>query len=123
MYYTFSLHRLTYEGNENRNILLNLRSALNPLHFRFMLNVIYCNRNLPNWINVKQKNWNGEQEESPEEVQLRNTRESQILTGNLGDVLIPRHEILSDVSQLKLLAHLQESMVGIIFFIFHVYEC
>ncbi|KAG1676105.1 Exocyst complex component 4 [Nymphon striatum] len=67
-------------------------------------------RNLPNWISVQQKTWNNEQEESPEQVQLRNTRESQILTTNLGDALIPRHEILSDVSQLKLLAQLQESM-------------
>lgn len=33
-----------------------------------------------------------------------------MLTGNLGDKLIPQNEILRDVSDLKALANLQESM-------------
>lgn len=50
-------------------------------------------------------------DESPEEVRLRNMRESEILTSNLAqDTLIPIHEILSDVAQLRILAQLQESM-------------
>ncbi|RWS26425.1 exocyst complex component 4-like protein [Leptotrombidium deliense] len=50
-------------------------------------------------------------DESPEEIRLRNMRESEILTSNLTqDTLIPDHEILSDVNQLRVLAQLQESM-------------
>lgn len=50
-------------------------------------------------------------DESPEEVRLRNMRESEILTSNLAqETLIPNHEILSDVAQLRILAQLQESM-------------
>ncbi|RWS04217.1 Exocyst complex component 4-like protein [Dinothrombium tinctorium] len=50
-------------------------------------------------------------DESPEEIRLRNMRESEILTSNLTqDTLIPSHEILSDVNQLRILAQLQESM-------------
>ena len=37
-------------------------------------------------------------------------REAQILTGNLGDQLIPQHEILGDPAQLRTLALLQESL-------------
>uniref|UniRef100_A0A8B9JP35 Exocyst complex component Sec8 n=1 Tax=Astyanax mexicanus TaxID=7994 RepID=A0A8B9JP35_ASTMX len=37
-------------------------------------------------------------------------KESEVLTGNLGDKLIPQNEILRDVSDLKALANLQESM-------------
>lgn len=37
-------------------------------------------------------------------------KESEVLTGNLGDKLIPQSEILRDVSDLKALANLQESM-------------
>ena len=50
-------------------------------------------------------------DESPEEVRLRNMRESEILTSNLAqETLIPSHEILSDVVQLRILGQLQESM-------------
>lgn len=41
----------------------------------------------------------------------RNRKEAEILTGNLGDQLIPQHEILADPAQLRTLAHLQESLV------------
>lgn len=37
-------------------------------------------------------------------------KESEVLTGNLGDKLISQNEILRDVSDLKALANLQESM-------------
>uniref|UniRef100_A0A3P8VFX6 Exocyst complex component Sec8 n=1 Tax=Cynoglossus semilaevis TaxID=244447 RepID=A0A3P8VFX6_CYNSE len=37
-------------------------------------------------------------------------KESEVLTGNLGDKLIPQNEILRDVSDLKSLANLHESM-------------
>ena len=45
-------------------------------------------------------------------VSLRSAfaKESEVLTGNLGDKLIPQNEILRDVSDLKALANLQESM-------------
>ncbi|XP_022257470.1 exocyst complex component 4-like [Limulus polyphemus] len=72
-------------------------------------------RSLPNWMNLQHLKENKEGpdvEELPEEVRLRNKKESEILTGNLaGDTLIPQHEILSDTSQLRILAQLQESLV------------
>jgi len=50
-------------------------------------------------------------DESPEDIRLRNKRESEILLSNLTqDVVIPNNEILSDVNQLKILGQLQESM-------------
>lgn len=71
-------------------------------------------RHLPNWINLQHLKENCELpdvEESPEEIRLRNKQESEILIGNLtGETLIPRHEILSDISQLRILALLQESL-------------
>lgn len=69
---------------------------------------------LPNWANLQQLKENKgsvDVEESPEEVRLRNKKESEILIGNLASgTLIPQHEILSDVSQLRVLAQLQESL-------------
>ena len=50
-------------------------------------------------------------EDSPEEVKQRSVKETEILTGNLGDAIIPPHEILSDPRQLRNLALLQESLV------------
>lgn len=49
--------------------------------------------------------------EGPEDVQLRNEREAEILASNLGESGISQHEIISDVNQLKCLAQMQESMV------------
>ena len=50
-------------------------------------------------------------EDSPEEIKQRSQKETEILTGNLGDAIIPPHEILSDPMQLRILALLQESLV------------
>lgn len=50
-------------------------------------------------------------EDSPEEIKQRSAKETEILTGNLGDSNIPKHEILADPSHLKILALLQESLV------------
>ncbi|XP_065289302.1 exocyst complex component 4 isoform X2 [Dermacentor albipictus] len=70
---------------------------------------------LPNWANLQLMKENRaavDVEESPEEVRLRNKKESEILIGNLASgTLIPPHEILSDVAQLRVLAQLQESLV------------
>jgi len=49
-------------------------------------------------------------EDSPEEIKQRSAKETEILTGNLGDAIIPAHEILADPAQLRILALLQESM-------------
>lgn len=72
-------------------------------------------RSLPNWANLQLMKENRaavDVEESPEEVRLRNKKESEILIGNLASgTLIPPHEILSDVAQLRVLAQLQESLV------------
>lgn len=51
-------------------------------------------------------------EDSPEEIKQRSAKETEILTGNLGDAIIPAHEILADPAQLRILALLQESMVS-----------
>jgi exocyst complex component 4 len=49
--------------------------------------------------------------ESPQEVDLRNTKETAMLKLNLGgDSEIPAHEILYDANQLRSLAQLQESL-------------
>nr|XP_045594627.1 exocyst complex component 4-like isoform X1 [Procambarus clarkii] len=70
-------------------------------------------RDLPNWRALQagvSTECAVEGEENPEEVGERNRKEAEILTGNLGDQLIPQHEILADPSQLRTLAHLQESL-------------
>lgn len=67
-------------------------------------------RSLPNWTNLQVKD-NHDFEESPEEVRLRNKKESEILIEEIArENLIQQHEILSDLSQLRTLAQLQESM-------------
>ncbi|XP_042242487.1 exocyst complex component 4-like isoform X2 [Homarus americanus] len=70
-------------------------------------------RDLPNW-RVLQAGVSSEctigGDENPEEVGERNRKEAEILTGNLGDQLIPQHEILADPAQLRTLGHLQESL-------------
>ncbi|EEC00317.1 exocyst componenet sec8, putative, partial [Ixodes scapularis] len=65
---------------------------------------------LPNWANLQQLK-ESDVQESPEEVRLRNKKESEILIGNLASgTLIPQHEILADVAQLRVLAQLHESL-------------
>lgn len=54
-------------------------------------------------------------EDSPEEIRQRSAKETEILTGNLGDSIIPPHEILADPTQLRILALLQESLVSLEF--------
>lgn len=53
-------------------------------------------------------------EDSPEEIRQRSAKETEILTGNLGDAIIPPHEILADPTQLRILALLQESLVRLL---------
>ncbi|UYV72880.1 EXOC4 [Cordylochernes scorpioides] len=71
-------------------------------------------KSLPTWIALQnQKGHTGstEIEETPEEVNLRNKKVSEILTSNItGDTLIPQHEILSDIGKLRLLGQLHESL-------------
>lgn len=59
-------------------------------------------------------------EDSPEEIKQRSAKETEILTGNLGDAIIPPHEILSDPTQLRILALLQESLVCLIALVFFI---
>lgn len=76
-------------------------------------------RSLPNWTDLQAQRtaqrqlgrYTSAEEESPEDIRQRNLREAEILAGNLGEGAINSHEILSDVSQLRGLAQLQESMV------------
>lgn len=84
-------------------------------------------RSLPNWLNLKaQQEFHARsertrktlrrsqpsEEESPEDVRMRNRREAEILASNLGEGGVSAAEILSDMSLLKELAQLQESMVN-----------
>ena len=89
-----------------------------------------CLKSLPNWVNLsKYYNTNGQlylssasqsrmsnlsfdkQDESPEDVHLRNKRETELLISNITqDSLITSNEVLNEVEQLKNLAQLQEAM-------------
>ena len=64
-------------------------------------------KSLPNWGAVAEE---GGGEETAEEVERRNTRETEMLVQNLGSSDIPAHEILSDPVQLRSLAQLHESL-------------
>ncbi|XP_030078808.1 exocyst complex component 4 isoform X5 [Drosophila hydei] len=80
-------------------------------------------KTLPNWTDLKTSsqrarhtrklqrgNFEPSEEESPLQVQQRNVREAEMLTSNLGEGGITQQEILADISVLKELAILQESM-------------
>ncbi|XP_062851444.1 exocyst complex component 4 [Trichomycterus rosablanca] len=68
-------------------------------------------QSLPNWGNMAQPRQLRQKREDEEDfTRVAFAKESEVLTGNLGDKLIPPSEILRDVSDLKALANLQESM-------------
>ncbi|XP_023334937.1 exocyst complex component 4 isoform X4 [Eurytemora carolleeae] len=73
-------------------------------------------KSLPNWEAVFEDDDVGGGgggrgvEESVEEVEKRNRKETEILVQNLGSSDIPQHEILSDSNQLRSLAQLHESL-------------
>ncbi|XP_030632590.1 exocyst complex component 4 [Chanos chanos] len=68
-------------------------------------------QSLPNWANMAQPRQVRQKREDEEDfTRAAFAKESEVLTGNLGDKLIPQNEILRDVSDLKALANLQESM-------------
>ncbi|KAF5896149.1 exocyst complex component 4, partial [Clarias magur] len=68
-------------------------------------------QSLPNWSNMTQpKQLRQKREDEEDFTRAAFAKESEVLTGNLGDKLIPQTEILRDVSDLKALANLQESM-------------
>ncbi|XP_039281822.1 exocyst complex component 4 [Nilaparvata lugens] len=84
-------------------------------------------KSLPNWLDLKaqksssfshhhqstQKQLKRDdtvEEESPEDVRMRNTKEAEMLASNLGESGVSSHEIIADAAQLKCLAQLQESM-------------
>ncbi|XP_053364644.1 exocyst complex component 4 [Clarias gariepinus] len=68
-------------------------------------------QSLPNWSNMTQpKQLRQKREDEEDFTRAAFAKESEVLTGNLGDKLIPQNEILRDVSDLKALANLQESM-------------
>merc|ERR1719244_1687103 len=71
-------------------------------------------KSLPNWSTVAvtdNKTANDiTAEETSEEIERRNTKETDMLVQNLGSSDIPPHEILSDPAQLRSLAQLHESL-------------
>ncbi|XP_046728742.1 exocyst complex component 4 isoform X2 [Silurus meridionalis] len=68
-------------------------------------------QSLPNWANMTQpRQLRPKREDEEDFTRAAFAKESEVLTGNLGDKLIPSNEILQDVSDLKALANLQESM-------------
>ncbi|CAL1569001.1 unnamed protein product [Knipowitschia caucasica] len=68
-------------------------------------------QSLPNWANMAQPRQTRQKREDEEDyTRTAFAKESEVLTGNLGDKLIPQNEILRDVSDMKALANLHESM-------------
>ncbi|XP_061109058.1 exocyst complex component 4 [Conger conger] len=68
-------------------------------------------QSLPNWASMATPRALRQKREDEEDfTRAAFAKESEVLTGNLGDKLIPQNEILRDVSDLKALANLQESM-------------
>merc|ERR1719466_510139 len=65
-------------------------------------------KSLPNWNTVERDSQGVE--ETAEEIDQRNAKETEMLVQNLGSSDIPSHEILSDPGQLRSLAQLQESL-------------
>ena len=57
---------------------------------------------LPNWVAINKGDT--QHEETVEEIEARNTKETDMLVQNLGNSEIPSHEILSDPGQLRSLA-------------------
>uniref|UniRef100_A0A8D2L106 Exocyst complex component Sec8 n=1 Tax=Varanus komodoensis TaxID=61221 RepID=A0A8D2L106_VARKO len=68
-------------------------------------------KSLPNWINMAQpRQLRPKREEEEDFTRTAFGKESEVLIGNLGDKLIPQQEILRDVSDLKALANMHESL-------------
>ncbi|TRZ08659.1 hypothetical protein HGM15179_018448 [Zosterops borbonicus] len=68
-------------------------------------------KSLPNWSSMAQpKQMRPKREEEEDFIRAAFGKESEVLIGNLGDKLIPQQEILRDVSDLKALANLHESL-------------
>ncbi|XP_075414800.1 exocyst complex component 4 [Tenrec ecaudatus] len=66
---------------------------------------------LPNWINMAQpKQLRPKREDEEDFTRAAFGKESEVLIGNLGDKLIPPQDILRDVSDLKALANMHESL-------------
>ncbi|EGV98804.1 Exocyst complex component 4 [Cricetulus griseus] len=68
-------------------------------------------KSLPNWTNMTQpKQLRPKREEEEDFIRAAFGKESEVLIGNLGDKLIPPQDILRDVSDLKALANMHESL-------------
>ncbi|XP_066118418.1 exocyst complex component 4 isoform X1 [Saccopteryx bilineata] len=68
-------------------------------------------KSLPNWINMAQpKQLRPKREDEEDFIRAAFGKESEVLIGNLGDKLIPSQDILRDVSDLKALANMHESL-------------
>ncbi|KAM9390163.1 exocyst complex component 4 [Phaethornis superciliosus] len=68
-------------------------------------------KSLPNWSNMAQpKQLRPKREEEEDFIRAAFGKESEVLIGNLGDKLIPQQEIMRDVSDLKSLANMHESL-------------
>ncbi|XP_059027874.1 exocyst complex component 4 isoform X1 [Mustela lutreola] len=68
-------------------------------------------KSLPNWVNMAQpKQLRPKREEEEDFIRAAFGKESEVLIGNLGDKLIPPQDILRDVSDLKALANMHESL-------------
>ncbi|XP_036283198.1 exocyst complex component 4 isoform X2 [Pipistrellus kuhlii] len=68
-------------------------------------------KSLPNWMNMAQpKQLRPKREDEEDFIRAAFGKESEVLIGNLGDKLIPPQDILRDVSDLKALANMHESL-------------
>ncbi|KAL6087965.1 hypothetical protein STEG23_022599, partial [Scotinomys teguina] len=68
-------------------------------------------KSLPNWTNMSQpKQLRPKREEEEDFIRAAFGKESEVLIGNLGDKLIPPQDVLRDVSDLRALANMHESL-------------
>ena len=88
------------------------------------IHVVYLRRcrSLPNWQSLKEES--AQHPMSEEDMRSMNLKESSILTSNLSssESLIPHSEMITDVSQLRTLGNLCESLVSC-FVLFSFYLC
>jgi hypothetical protein len=88
-----------------------------------MKNLAFFFRSLPNWLNLKAssspssavtEDETEDQMMSEDELRMMNAKESSILTSNLStsESHVASSEIISDITLLRALGHLCESMVG-----------
>jgi hypothetical protein len=96
--------------------------------------VAFFVRSLPNWLNLKASSSSSsavtedeteDQVMSEDELRMMNAKESSILTSNLStsESHVASSEIISDITLLRALGHLCESMVSVVLIFAQMFWC